>query len=329
MGAYRLLLAICVLFSHVEISILNSNPGVVAVISFLLLSGYVMTALIDKHYSGLSKIPAFYADRAMRLLPQYLFYFCLTLLLIAIAKPTSIFLENVSAEGILFNLSVLPLNTQHFIGSRIIPQAWSLGLEFQFYLLIPFILALRARHLAILVSFVIFLFAYEGILKTALYGYSLLPGTLFIFLIGSLIRRTEKYGRLILLGIYISSAILISALYIRPALNVPFNFDVLIGIIIGVPAVWLFSNLKLGRLDDLLGNLSYGVFLNHFLLIWTFSAFSIEIKSSGATMMLVMASITLAWISYWIVERPAIAMRQKFRSNLKPSEKIIVESVLK
>ena len=44
---------------------------------FYLLSGYVMTMLIEKYYKHSSAIPTFYLDRAARLFPQILFYMVL------------------------------------------------------------------------------------------------------------------------------------------------------------------------------------------------------------------------------------------------------------
>ena len=52
MGTYRFILALLVLISHAGVSIGDYNPGVMAVISFYLLSGYVMTILINKYYPG-------------------------------------------------------------------------------------------------------------------------------------------------------------------------------------------------------------------------------------------------------------------------------------
>jgi len=77
MGIFRLLLAISVLISHTQRTYFGLNLGVVAVISFLMLSGFVMTILIEKHYNSSRLVPSFYLDRAMRLQPQYLFYLLL------------------------------------------------------------------------------------------------------------------------------------------------------------------------------------------------------------------------------------------------------------
>ena len=52
MGYYRLILALLVAASHAGLTFGRFNPGEIAVVSFFLLSGYVMTALIDRHYAG-------------------------------------------------------------------------------------------------------------------------------------------------------------------------------------------------------------------------------------------------------------------------------------
>ena len=74
MGIYRLLLSIFVAFSHMGITFYGYNPGVFAVISFFLLSGYAMRILIEKYYTEPFSVSGFYIDRAIKLFPQYIFY---------------------------------------------------------------------------------------------------------------------------------------------------------------------------------------------------------------------------------------------------------------
>ena len=78
MGLFRLVLAYLVVLAHVSGTQFGADGyhfGVVAVICFLLLSGYVMTALIQKYYNSLALIPSFYLDRIARLYPQFLSIF--------------------------------------------------------------------------------------------------------------------------------------------------------------------------------------------------------------------------------------------------------------
>lgn len=122
MGFYRLLLAIAVLLSHIGIGF-HGDLGVSAVVSFFLLSGYVMTALVDRHYNERSRILTFYLDRAMRLCPQFFFYLSLSLILIWIAHPVSPYLTGISLKKILLSLSMLPLNfVTYFFNSMVIPH---------------------------------------------------------------------------------------------------------------------------------------------------------------------------------------------------------------
>src|SRR5438105_15163327 len=74
MGTLRLVLAVLVLLSHADVRVAGYNPGVVAVVVFYLISGYVMAGLIRSHYAAPGRIVGFYADRALRIYPQYLFY---------------------------------------------------------------------------------------------------------------------------------------------------------------------------------------------------------------------------------------------------------------
>ena len=63
-----------VVVSHAGVTFAGLNPGVIAVVVFYLISGYVMAALVRGHYLAPPLPLLFYADRAGRIFPQYLFY---------------------------------------------------------------------------------------------------------------------------------------------------------------------------------------------------------------------------------------------------------------
>lgn len=318
MGTYRLILAIFVLLSHQGVSIFGLNPGITAVISFLLLSGFVMTALIQKNYFAAGRILPFYLDRAMRLLPQYLAYLAATLVLILAARPVSSFVQefDFSLSKILLNVLILPLGLYMYgmENTMLIPQAWSLGLETMFYLAIPLLLVWRLRIAAFALSALVFMMAYMGLINTDVWGYRLLPGTLFIFLTGSFIYdRKIKHRRLALAVIWACAAIGLAAVKQQPSLQLPNNAEVLAGLVIGIPAVCLLRNLPNSRLDTLLGNISYGVFLNHFFLMWLFEALSFPATSPKRIVVLVLCSVVLSSITFNAIEAPAIRFRHLLR----------------
>lgn len=315
MGAYRLLLSILVLLSHLRVAVDGRNIGVVAVVSFFLLSGYVMTALVDRHYSRPDRIPAFYLDRALRLFPQYLFYFAATLVLIHFRHPAGDFVSRVTVAGLLANVAMLPMNFYVlFPNCLIIPQAWSLGLESQFYLLIPAVLIYRARAVVFVASFTLFWLAYLGILDTDLHGYRMLTGTMFLFLYGSYLRSAAgKFGRRALACVYAALCLMLIAVLTGIAPDNHFNVEVLVGAVIGVPVVAILRRMSFGKIEEFLGNISYGVFLNQFFLMWLFQGFGIDVYKPANIVGLIIASMALSWITYELVERPAIRLRHALR----------------
>ena len=133
MGIFRYFLAVLVALSHTYTKIGSYNEGVVAVISFYLISGYVMTLLIEKYY--LANIKGFYWDRAIRLLPQFGFYTALAWVLLHFtflgnqALPYMNYPE-CTAMPILGSFSLFGNNFRQLFGDcLLLPQSWSLGLE--------------------------------------------------------------------------------------------------------------------------------------------------------------------------------------------------------
>jgi len=187
-GTLRFILAALVALSHIDVRFSGLNPGVSAVVVFYLLTGYVMTAQLRGKFSGARNIPAFYIDRILRIFPAYLFFAGLTLLWFYLSGHTTAFLQHTpSATDLLNNLMVIPLNLYMFNQAdqfTLLPAAWSLGAELQFYLLIPLLLIPGMRSLALVISLSVFLFASLGLIQTEWYGYRLLPGVLLIFLTG-------------------------------------------------------------------------------------------------------------------------------------------------
>lgn len=318
MGTYRLLLAICVLLSHAGMVFFGHNQGVSAVISFFLLSGFVMTALIGRNYNSKGEIKKFYLDRALRLFPQFIFYLTATLVFVAITNHPSPFLEDLSGFKVVINALMLPLSL-YMLGlekALLIPQAWSLGLELTFYLSIPFILFYRLERYAFLLSLCVFGLAYFGLIDSDAFGYRLLPGTLFIFLLGGFLYGRKSIEQIIfLLATYLIS--LLAFLWVLHDSNFmrPYNFEVLFGILVGLPMVSGLIRLPSAKIDELLGNISYGVFLNHFLLIWIFQALKIDLNTTKAIVVLIIISIGLSWLTYNLIEKPVLVIRRHLRSG--------------
>ncbi len=158
MGAFRLLLAVLVAVSHMGKTFAGLNPGVVAVISFLIISGFVMTSLIERNYKTTASVGRFYLDRALRLFPQFLLYFLASCAVIDWLLPGTPQAAELTLKNIITSLTMLPLGFYMFgVGSSwILPAAWSLGLELCFYLVFPFLLIFKLRGVAFVLSVGVF-----------------------------------------------------------------------------------------------------------------------------------------------------------------------------
>ena len=326
LGTYRLCLAVCVALSHIGVQIHGLNPGVIAVVRFYLVSGYVMTGLLRTHYFEPRGITGFYADRALRLLPHYLVIVFVTLAwFVSTGNHTEYLRRDPGILDIVENLLIVPMNYYMFNRSddfALVPPSWSLGAEVQFYLVLPFILLFSrsvVRGLALLLSIAVYACAALGLINSDWFGYRLLPGVLFMFLIGSMLydlHHSKSHGHraTILVGVMIVSAgLFASALAHVGKLGSPYNRETLIGLVVGLVAVNTLACRARHRIDDALGNLSYGVFLNHFLVQWML--FDGKIATFGAVVAYIAASLAIAALLYWIVERPVLDVRRRLRGS--------------
>jgi len=318
MGTYRLFLAVLVALSHLDVTFFGLNTGITAVVSFFLISGFVMTVLIRNNYPAQALVGAFYADRAMRLFPQFLFYMAATLVLVLLKPPVSPFMSDLTAGKVVQNLLMVPLNFVMWgnLGTgMLMPQAWSLGLEALFYVAIPWLVIGGLLVPAFVASAAVFLCAYFGWIDSDTWGYRLLPGTLFIFLAGSLMHGRAQWKRGALGALFLACLALAAALVIAPSLRHPTSLDVLSGLVVGIPVVALLKDARLPKWDMHLGNISYGVFLNHFMVIWAFEACGVAAWTWPTLVALFACSIVLAAITFNVIERPVIAMRHQLRKR--------------
>lgn len=326
LGTLRLLLALLVAASHVDFRIAGLNPGVSAVVGFYLISGYVMAGLLQRHYPQARDAGAFYLDRAVRLMPQYLFYALLTLLWYQLSaqlpenRSLAHFLHHgASAYEYLNNLLVIPLNYYMWNGSdrfTLIPPAWSLGAEIQFYLLAPFVLGqVRRLGWGMAVAIPVVALALLGIINSDWFGYRLLPGVLSYFFLGALLQHLHRRQRhraawgLVGLSLLLAAGAALMASH-QGSLQQPYNQEVLLGLMLVLPLLQVLARQPRHRYDDLAGDISYGVFLNHFLIYWALYPQGVTAAQLPGFLAL---CIGLAWSSQHWVERPCLAWRQRLR----------------
>jgi peptidoglycan/LPS O-acetylase OafA/YrhL len=269
-GYLRFILANIVLFSHTGISPEWGNLGATSVTIFYMLSGFVITNILNNFLIKQENIILkFYIDRFLRIFPLYI--------LILLFYYLYLFSIDTNFEDFLFieNLVLIPCN---YIDKPIIPVSWSLALEFQLFILMP--LLFRQKILFYIIGFIsisIFLLSNLSFIDKYTWGYYKLPGVIFIFFTGSLIANNnnniEKF-----LPLFISFVSLCGLFFIEIGLieRGAFQSEVLLGIFLGVLLIILLKDSRRIIFNNALGSMSYSIFLVHYLFIFIFKDFNLN-----------------------------------------------------
>jgi peptidoglycan/LPS O-acetylase OafA/YrhL len=146
---------------------------------------------------------------------------------------------------------------------------------------------------------------------------------LFIFILGVLIFKNTQiedkpdlfdnyfpvitYVILIFFLVYLGVHNLLLVAYVR---------ETILGILLGLPIVTYLANCKIkAPMNHLLGDLSYGLFLSHFLVMWVISYYSLIDKTINPhfyNTIIFTISLIISWIGVFIVEKKI----KKYRFNL-------------
>jgi len=230
MGALRIYLALCVVAAHsTRLGFWPMHTGHEAVQIFFMISGFYMELVYEKYRSKRE----FYLSRALRIFLPYWSVVTLILLISAglgVATgnwaelqpfwhfreangPQGVFLAGVSNFTIFFQDAVMFLKdhgsglafTHDMRGEGrplwfylFIPQAWSVSVELQFYLLMPLLARFRSRWLIglIVLSTVARIWVYEGVgWKGDPWTYRFTPFEVSFFILGMLSCRIWKTHR--------------------------------------------------------------------------------------------------------------------------------------
>lgn len=158
LGSFRFFLAFLVSISHLWAGMIH-GPAAYAVWGFYLISGYLMAYVLNENYSFTKAgIANFYLNRAIRIYPGYFFSLVLGILVYKLCLINSVALNTlnpefgkpIGAQGVLFNLTLIPIFQT---SSLLVPVSQALGLEVGFYLLAPLIANNRyCAYLALIIT---------------------------------------------------------------------------------------------------------------------------------------------------------------------------------
>jgi peptidoglycan/LPS O-acetylase OafA/YrhL len=275
----------------------------------------------------------FLIDRVIRLYPQYFFYIVLSLSVgTLLGLDNTYFHVQCSAAGYLLNLTPIPLNywesfgTDAFNHCMLVSQAWTVGLELQVYVLLWLVLVSNQRLAAFVISAGVFIFgfAHGYSNKWAIYIYA--PTTLFMFIAGSALMVPKPGGVRMVVATWAASLAALAFVFLYPERGPFLGRELLWGLVLGIPAVALASRMRPSRLDAALGSMSYGVYLNHLLIILALRKLAIFVPYGAAeTIASVILACAMARLSYVAIEASITRWRRSRRNQ--PSAVVTAELI--
>jgi peptidoglycan/LPS O-acetylase OafA/YrhL len=358
-GFLRLLLALAVVFNHTKsIAGFGFISGPMAVQSFFILSGFYMALILTEKYQ---KYSTFIVNRLLRIFPLYFVVLVLTVFALAlfpsisfsfhvydwyVLNPFSVvilFLSHIFLLGqdLLFFIGVNTAGSLYLVGdfnqaphllgwALIMPQTWTLSLEIMFYLLAPFIVCLKKRQLLglVIVAALLRVLLYAT-LPVPLYDqwtYRFFPAELIFFLVGVVSFRLYVKARNIdfpirFLIIFSLALFVCVAFYTHLPLHGFLKQGIYFAMLAaGLPLLFAYS--KMSVIDRYLGNLSYPMYLCHFLIIGILEPLHL-VPEAWFSVIVVLAIIAVSIVLYHVCVQPVDLLRARiFRQSLVPKVKV-------
>lgn len=329
--------------------------GTFGVDLFFVLSGFLITSILlnareNDNANRLGIIKNFIIRRALRIFPiYYLIIFFLYLIKYPLLKET-IFWHLTYTSNVFF------YKTQHWNNFS---HTWSLSVEEQFYLIWPWLIVLlNKRFLKYVFIFSILIGIYTTIITATVlnnkFGYILMPSCMHAFGIGGLYAYL-KYDTSIqiifhkILKIAFPLALLfhfyLSITNYTGYLNLLSGFfDSIISVMlihftINIKDGWLKAHLIENKVLMKIGELSYGIYLMHYVMMGIYIKAMTTYISPDSTLRSIALNPYFSYIinlfflflfsytSYYLFEKPIMVLKQRFSySNQVSSNELVIQA---
>ncbi len=332
----RAIAAFLVVFYHVG---MDWSPGGLGVLTFFVLSGFLITWLLlkEEEQSGTISLKSFYMRRSLRIFPAFYVYWLLLTAAILLAHKRYLVAQAISSLFYVTNY-YQALNGDPNTGFS---HTWSLGVEEQFYLLWPlfFLLLKHTRNrLRFLIAAIVTIALYREALVFVVhrdqgYIYEAFDTRADHLLMGCLLAValragvwTDLWRRLC--ASWWLSAISLGMLIISTALAMRFGSTyrdavgfVVDPILVAVLIVQTIAQPDAGFAIVLnwgwmryLGTISYSVYLYQQAVMEPIRKRMLPWPRISL-LVTILAVVVTASASYWIVERPFLRLKKRFESN--------------
>ncbi len=357
-GLIRFSLAAAVALFHA--GLLTSVVGMTSVLLFYFLSGIVIQLAIQG-YKGKFWWPSFILNRFLRLAPSFLMVSILTLFIF------NLFSENLKLAYTFSDLRPLIAYTNSHLGleefthlikislslekqtlsgmTPVIPQGWSIIIEFLFYLTLVH-KNVRFYYVAtpvfLLISILIFLDAFQQ--EVILLWYANYVATAVFFLLGSLMTILSKEFKIksSVTLIYTFTGLFFVIFFSAPIGNSTGNREILVqtavfttlGIVLFSLIYIVASDIKESEFSKFVGKLSYPIYVGHIFCIGVLNAFGVAILTkndlinlgeidsrrllaANFPMLSLFLTLILAIILTFTIEIPMEKVRKVIKSNTR------------
>ncbi|CAG0958044.1 hypothetical protein METP3_00652 [Methanosarcinales archaeon] len=235
-----------------------------------------------------------------------------------IGQDIVFFLGMDKSNGSLYFLTDVLKSDPPVFNFLLIPQAWTLSLEMMFYLIAPFIVKNKSKYLLLIISLSILIriFLYDIGLYEGSWSLRFFPNELAFFISGTLSYKIYQYLKRYRFQnsiIYLVSIYIIFYSIMFQYIPIEYYYKMIlyyISLVVSIPILFIYS--KKNTIDQKIGELSYPIYISHFLIIDFLLEFSFYIRYiEYRGIFVAIVAIIGSFLLIKLIEKPVNNIRQK------------------